>query len=778
MSTQDRVEWVEYCHREMGWSFTPLNGKMPKLKGWQRRDRETVHQAKKWANLGNIGVRTGAASNGLIVIDVDPGADVSALNLPDTVRVETGRPGAFHLYFIAPSDLSNSAGKLTKHVDVRGTGGQVVFPGSVHPDTGAVYTWAEGKSPADIPIAELPTHITEALEKPREADRQQEARSEDDTSKYVQAAFARELKAIETAPEGTRNNALNIAAFNIGTLVGGGYLSEAEALSALVQAGRTAGLTPSEADATARSGLQAGKTKPRKISTQTRERHHQRRGSGKPEVLCPGSHLRDGWYTIQGNGDFARSVSRHMPPGLIYRRASIAGELVGKAGSRRWMAYRTQRMQIQVDDCVDIGQWNTNQKTGETTWKYTPCRREWADLVIAHAEHADGVKDLKTLVPYPVYGPDWKLSEPGWNENGIFYDQPWELEGLVPETDIGVIHRVLTDLLADFPFKSQADWENFVGLMLTPLVAHAIDGNRPLHLIGASLERTGKTKLAEEVVGGVILGRPTPAMQVSDREDERRKSLFAMLLDGDTICHLDNMPAFVDSASLSSLLTASTYTDRILGRSERPKLQNAMTVVASGNNVEATGELVKRCVPIILQPKDARPEGRRDFKHPDLRVYVKQVRRRVLACLLGLIENWLQTGRSLHPHSLGSFEAWSRTVGGILALNGYKQWRANESEWRKSSDPRGQETEAFIDTWQARYGYTEQTVGVLCDMAIEAGLFADVRAKSESARPQAMGYKLRRLRDTPVGSHVVRSRQTCNKTVYKLEPIGGEGGSS
>ena len=41
--TRDLRGYVEYGYR-LGWSFTPLNGKAPVLKGWQKRPRESREQ--------------------------------------------------------------------------------------------------------------------------------------------------------------------------------------------------------------------------------------------------------------------------------------------------------------------------------------------------------------------------------------------------------------------------------------------------------------------------------------------------------------------------------------------------------------------------------------------------------------------------------------------------------------------------------------------------------------------------------------------------------------
>ena len=79
---------VRYGHG-LGWSFTPLNGKRPMLRRWQSRPRETLQQALAWAEQGNVGLRTGRVS-GVVVIDVDAGGEVDALDLPETVAVHTG----------------------------------------------------------------------------------------------------------------------------------------------------------------------------------------------------------------------------------------------------------------------------------------------------------------------------------------------------------------------------------------------------------------------------------------------------------------------------------------------------------------------------------------------------------------------------------------------------------------------------------------------------------------------------------------------------------------
>ncbi|GGS00826.1 hypothetical protein GCM10008960_29450 [Deinococcus sedimenti] len=84
--------------------------------------------------------------------------------------------------------------------------------------------------------------------------------------RYVNRAVDEECAAVASAGEGGRNDALNRAAFNLGTLVGAGVLDEQHAAQVLTAAGEAAGLEVGEIRDTVRSGLGSGKAKPRDLS--------------------------------------------------------------------------------------------------------------------------------------------------------------------------------------------------------------------------------------------------------------------------------------------------------------------------------------------------------------------------------------------------------------------------------------------------------------------------------------------------------------------------------
>lgn len=103
---------------------------------------------QRWP-LSNLGIATGEVS-GIFVLDIDPRhegdknlAELERQNgkLPRTGTVITGGGGQ-HFYFRYPSDgtlISNRA-NIVPGIDVRGTGGFVVAPPSIHA-SGKAYEW-------------------------------------------------------------------------------------------------------------------------------------------------------------------------------------------------------------------------------------------------------------------------------------------------------------------------------------------------------------------------------------------------------------------------------------------------------------------------------------------------------------------------------------------------------------------------------------------------------------------------------------------------------------
>ena len=164
---------LEYAER--GWSVIPVepHGKRPVV-AWQdcQRRPPPASRVAGWFRRrpqANVGIVTGTVS-GFVVLDIDPqhGGTASLRELehahgrlPPTVEAITGGGGR-HLYFLHPGGTLHNRAGLLPGIDLRGDGGCVVAPPSIHP-SGNRYAWREGFGPDALPLAVMPSWLLTRL---------------------------------------------------------------------------------------------------------------------------------------------------------------------------------------------------------------------------------------------------------------------------------------------------------------------------------------------------------------------------------------------------------------------------------------------------------------------------------------------------------------------------------------------------------------------------------------------------------------------------------------
>lgn len=135
---------------------------------WYGPDGEHVHR-------NNMGLLTGAASDGAFILDLDIHKNPDAwhwwnalleehnhgMQLETPTQVTGG--GGLQLLFRAPPGWRSPTNKTPVGVDIRGEGGFAVLPPSRH-ESGKTYTWKPGLAPWEVPIIEAPRWLTEAID--------------------------------------------------------------------------------------------------------------------------------------------------------------------------------------------------------------------------------------------------------------------------------------------------------------------------------------------------------------------------------------------------------------------------------------------------------------------------------------------------------------------------------------------------------------------------------------------------------------------------------------
>jgi hypothetical protein len=180
--------------------------------------------------------------------------------LPETQQALTPTGGG-HIHFLWTPEcegLSNSAGRLGEGLDVRAAGGYVLMPGSKHPD-GGQYVWEEGHGPGDVPLAPAPRWLLDLL-KPRG-----QSQPLQNPGGYADVAWQGALQQVRQAGNGTRNETLNRAAFNMGRLVAPARLDPVELEQGLLEAAMASGLPELEARGVIARGLADGMGQPRGV---------------------------------------------------------------------------------------------------------------------------------------------------------------------------------------------------------------------------------------------------------------------------------------------------------------------------------------------------------------------------------------------------------------------------------------------------------------------------------------------------------------------------------
>lgn len=140
-----------------GWPVFPVGrNKRPRLKRWPEVATTDPAQIHSWWTREHAGAGVGVlcgGRSGIVVVDVDPRHDgeagLSALEtrygvLPRTLSARTGGGGR-HLYFLQPRGVlirNKTALDGVPGVDVRGDGGYVVAPPSLH-ESGGRYEWIQ-----------------------------------------------------------------------------------------------------------------------------------------------------------------------------------------------------------------------------------------------------------------------------------------------------------------------------------------------------------------------------------------------------------------------------------------------------------------------------------------------------------------------------------------------------------------------------------------------------------------------------------------------------------
>jgi hypothetical protein len=289
------------------------------LASWKQyqNNRASMEQLNTWAHDNpdcNWAIITGKVS-GIVVIDTDnPDADAYAQHrgLPPTLTAKTAK--GYHYYY-AHTPLRNTTSLHgIDGLDIRGDGGYVICPPSIHP-SGAIYEWI---TPLDTPLAPLPTWVTEQTSNTHTNGNGTHTNGNGNgrETAYIRAAIDGKLNdaclRVAEATDGTKHNTLRNNAVILGGYVHYG-VADAETITAALLNSLPSTVTDWEkAHATVRDGIEYGMKNPlHDIVVPSPSAKPSPKPSPKPSAPDDERMLH-----TKNNG-------YHLPPGYFFRKGAI-----------------------------------------------------------------------------------------------------------------------------------------------------------------------------------------------------------------------------------------------------------------------------------------------------------------------------------------------------------------------------------------------------------------------------------------------------------------------
>ena len=249
-------------------------GKAPLIPDWNNRASSDLDIIRAWsAQFPNCNFGIACGPSNLVVVDIDVKDGKDGLRVwneitqglfDDTFSVETPS-GGIHFYYRG-SDFRNSVDAVGYGIDVRGEGGFVVAPWS-RTDQGTYLPRLSDGLSGPLEISPVPEGLKTLLRAPKGS-----GRLEIDglptslggaVSKPASLALQKTLGGaalrLFSAQEGSRNDQLNRASFEVGKALANDPDIEAIVVKMLCSFGQEIGLERSEVSNTVRSGLAAGR---------------------------------------------------------------------------------------------------------------------------------------------------------------------------------------------------------------------------------------------------------------------------------------------------------------------------------------------------------------------------------------------------------------------------------------------------------------------------------------------------------------------------------------
>jgi DNA polymerase I-like protein with 3'-5' exonuclease and polymerase domains len=333
------------------------------------------------------------------------------------------------------------------------------------------------------------------------------------------------------------------------------------------------------------------------------------------------------------------------------------------------------------------------------------------------------------------------------------------------------------DWLRDMPFPDDASRANALGLMLTPFIRGLVP-LAPLAVIDGAQMGVGKNLLVD-CFSILVTGVAADPKLLNPDDDENRKLILSVFRSGRDIHAFDEAHTLQGNA-LAHALTVETYSGRVLGVSDMAEFPNRVTWLAMGNQVQVRGDLARRVYRIGLDPNVENPQDRPDdiWLHQDPKGWTREHRAELLTACLTLVRAWFVANTPIGRATFGSFEAWQRVVGGVLAHAGVPGFLDNLKTWRSESDPVSKWWRAHLAWLHDEFGTLEFTCAQVRTAAVNSSDYQaplNLDDVTEKGHAKKLGEAYARIKNRRYdGYSLVKTGEDRRGVAKWMVIVGGE----
>ncbi|MGB3109410.1 MAG: hypothetical protein WBB40_02360 [Psychrobacter alimentarius] len=333
-------------------------------------------------------------------------------------------------------------------------------------------------------------------------------------------------------------------------------------------------------------------------------------------------------------------------------------------------AFSEPLLEHELGAIAQFWQWH---KTGKATYErlIDPPQKVIRQILAMHKHRQ--LKSLNAVINAPtITHNDHVVTKHGYDVETQLYldcsDHGVTIPMFVSKEDAIAAYHKLMKPFCTFDYADNVSRSVALSAVLTA-VTRPTQATAPAFAFDAPKQGSGKTYFCECL--GILATNESLAMtpSIEKNEDEVRKMLLSMLIEGRRLIVWDNIMGAFNSATMASFLTSERFSGRILGFTQSVEVSHRAMLLLTGNNMTLVGDMPRRVLTCRFDTGIENPtQAKRDLSAIDglkPSTYIKRNRYKLVAAAIILIRGYLQSDEyqrgGMVSDRLSSFEEWDIT---------------------------------------------------------------------------------------------------------------------